>query len=96
MRRIVTFALVFALGAIVGHLATARRGPPRPVEPVDFAGEITLFHGQPPARVLRPYHLVVDGRSRTLAPPPPNAPEGTWRVSFDSGRVQVACVEVAE
>jgi hypothetical protein len=93
VRRIPTILFVFALGSVVGHLTASRREPPQKVEPADFTGDVLVFPPSASGRALRPYCIITDGQAHRLSPPPPDALNTAWRISFDNGRVMVFCVE---
>jgi hypothetical protein len=86
--------LALVLGAAVGHLLTARAAPAPPPLPYDFASDVTVYRPGAPNLFLRPYHIMQGSRSRVVGSPPPNADDVIWVLSFDQGRLRLACVEV--
>ncbi len=94
--RILLAVVIFVSGVAVGWVGSGSRPSAAPAGPVDFTKDIVIYDGPPPARVLRPHSVSVDGQSRSLGPAPASAPVGLWVISFDGGRVQIACSEFRE
>lgn len=90
MRRSLVPLFVGVVGFTVGWVSRPRPVPP---PPFDLAGEVAVYREHPPAKVLRPYHVVHDGRSRLVAPPPADPPAGVWVVTLDGGRIRLTCTE---
>lgn len=90
MRRLVVPLFVGVVGFACGWVSRPRPVPP---PPFDLTRPVAVYRGHPPATVVRPYHVMIDGRSLVVGDPPANAPEGTWVVALDGGRIRLACAE---
>lgn len=85
-RRFAVFAVVFAAGLAVGHVA---RPPVRVAPPADYSQPIRVFRADNHPHVLiKPHSVHIDGERVLVEIPPAGA--DIWFVDIDGGRVVIA------